>query len=237
MLQTHLNLDYSNEKVKNQFFKKNHIAIQQHQFHIHINTNSQREKIECYIARKFQQIHQAKITHFMPILLEMSLKEHPQAVVGLMPGSSEKFFLEQYLSVAAETLISTVTHQPIERHSIVEIGNLAITHNGSGLILFSLMANMLINAHYQWIIFTATDEVKRLLRRLNIELIPIADAHPEINQNHWGSYYNNNPQVITADLKKITANNAQILNRIKKKYQNNIDEISRQFIKNPSSSR
>lgn len=218
MFQSQIPTLYHNEKTKHSFFRRSKIDKLQHQFNIHTHSTVKRKEIECYISQIFKQTHQANIHHFMPILLEVSLQDTPQAAIGLTPGNIEHFFLEQYLSSSAEAQISAVTHQPIERHSIIEIGNLVFTNNGSGLILFSLMASILNKSNYRWIIFTATNEVKHLLERLNITLIPIAVAQPNAEQTHWGSYYDHNPKVMVSDLKKIISDNRKILDNINNRY-------------------
>ncbi|WP_298768886.1 thermostable hemolysin [uncultured Shewanella sp.] len=220
---------YYNEKVKHSFVKRRNKKESQHKFDIHTHPTIKRRTVECYINQRFNQVYQANIHHFMPILLEVSLKESLQATIGLTPGYFKHFYLEQYLLSSAESLLSELTQQPIERHSIIEIGNLATSHDSSGLILFSLMTSLLNKAQYEWIIFTATDEVKRLLERLNITLIPISLAQQNVEQSHWGEYYKNNPQVMAADLKKIFSDNEKLLNQINRKYLDNMSNVYHQL--------
>jgi hypothetical protein len=73
-------------------------------------------------------------------------------------------FLEHYLASPVEQQIAALEKKPISRNQIAEIGNLVITHKPSGFILFLVLASVLDRAGFQWMTFTATPVVEKMLR-------------------------------------------------------------------------
>ena len=181
---------------------------QQNQFILHGPESHQRQSLESYIASKFHQTHNAEITEYMPILLEMTANDKTQAALGLRPGRYKPMFLEQYLDAPIEQKIAELAKGPIDRYTLMEIGNLVVTRPGAGLLLFVMMAISIAEAGYQWMTFTATPEVTRLIRRLGFEPLYLADANPDaINggTKKWGGYYDRQPLVMAGSLEKAMA--------------------------------
>ncbi len=167
-----------------------------------------RKQLERYISDKYLQAHNASISEFMPILLEMTGDETRQAALGLKPGQYRPMFLEQYLDSPIEQQVSVLSKRPIDRCSLVEIGNLVVTRRGAGLPLFVLSAVALYEAGYEWMVFTVTDEVERLMRRLGFEPDYLASADParlKGDSANWGTYYDNSPKVMVGSLAKAAA--------------------------------
>ena len=173
------------------------------QFFLHSARSCDRQRLEQYIGERYNQAHQANVTRFMPVLLEMTIRDKTAAAIGLTPGRIRPMFLEQYLEKPIEQQISAIAKLPIDRHRVIETGNLAVTRRGAGLLLFMILASSVARAGYQWMVFTATDEVKRLINALGIQLHYLTDARPErleSGSGDWGTYYQNNPQVMVGNL-------------------------------------
>lgn len=175
------------------------------QFDFHIKNSPCRRSLEAYIAEKYRSVHSADISHFMPILLQMSVSGRRQAALGLTPGQYDPLFLEQYLELPAQQHIAALAKGPIDRYSLIEVGNLVVTRRGTGLLLFIVMALSAAGAGYQWLLFTATDEVVKLIRRLGFEPQFLAQADPDRvagGAQNWGDYYRHCPRVMAGNLNK-----------------------------------
>ncbi|WP_317933112.1 thermostable hemolysin [Halioxenophilus sp. WMMB6] len=179
------------------------------QVRIHSHGSDQRDQLEGYIADQFAKVHGARVSNFLPLLLALSEQAGNTAgVVGLKPGYAGQMFLEHYLPKPVEQCVAQALGQPIDRAGMVEIGNLAVARRGSGFVLFVLMNAILEQAGFQWMVFTATSEVQRLISRLGFE--PLALAPASIDQlgdesGDWGEYYANNPQVMVGSVAKAKA--------------------------------
>jgi hypothetical protein len=196
-------------------------------FDLHGSDSLARPALQRYIAQQFARVHQAHVTRFMPLLLQMhphratAIHNSPvvhggsavhegcadaaatQGVVGLNPGCSGEMFLELYLDSPIEQSVAGVVGQPIDRASLIEIGNLAVSQRGSGLLLFVIMTCALQAAGYQWMVFTATREVEKLIRRLGYvpTCVATASAAKLGDEAHaWGRYYATNPRVMLGNL-------------------------------------
>jgi hypothetical protein len=163
-----------------------------------------RNELESFIAHAFRDKHGAQIHSFMPELLGMhNAGGELRAVAGCRPARQEQLFLEQYLDLPVEALLAAKTGRPVERHQIIEIGNLASNGCRQARHLVSLLPRYLLNRGYTWAIFTATDIVRGVLQSVGAELIELAvadRAKVHTGDDSWGSYYRNDPRVMAGYL-------------------------------------
>lgn len=172
-------------------------------FVAHFELNDSRRRIQRYIADRFKAVHDADIKHFLPILLSISRESETGAALGLQFGAESAMFLEQYLSNPIEQEIAALKEMPVARSSIVEVGNLVISHRPSGLLLFILMTGVLERLSCKWMVFTATRNVENMLKKLGYSPFYLADAPPEVLGDEaasWGQYYQNSPRVLTGSV-------------------------------------
>lgn len=173
-------------------------------FDLHAASSVQRRQLETYIAKQYRLAYGAEITSFLPILFSMTANSVSQAVLGLRPACCQPLFLEQYLATPVEQRLADALKQPVSRRQMIEIGNLAASTRGASLPLFVVMTAAIERAHYRWMLFTATPEVEKLIKRLDYSPIYLCDASAEqLGQNagSWGSYYKRAPQVMAGDTK------------------------------------
>ena len=150
---------------------------------------------------------------------------------GFRPGLYRPMFLEQYLDAPIEQQVSALSRQPVDRCSLVEIGNFAVASKGYGPLVMVLMAAALAEAGYEWMIFTVTEQVERLIRRLGFKphYLASADANRLAGEKlHWGSYYENNPRVMAGNIKTATSVIAQrtFLSEIVMRHCHDISQIA-----------
>ena len=95
-------------------------------------------------------------------------------------------------------------HVPLDvkisfRHTTVrpeEVGNLAATSIGMARTLIPLLASHLHRLRYEWVVFTATRELRNTFARLGLRPLAVATAEPSRLADGgatWGSYYAMDP--------------------------------------------
>lgn len=160
---------------------------------------SQRASIEAFIAERFRRVYGAQVSHFGTHLLGLRDEAGTwHAAAGYTPAAGGALFLEQYLDRPVEAVLSETVGEAIPRASIVEVGNLAAVPPGFARSFLPELGGHLRSCRYRWVVFTATREVRNLLRRLCFRSHALAPAaHARIaGAASWGSYYAHAPQVM-----------------------------------------
>lgn len=169
-----------------------------------INKNAaNRADIEHYIAAKFFKDHKAHISSFMPYLLTMSCANTFSGSVGIRPAKDHLLFIEKYIERTIEQTISEMNSSKVNREGIVEIGNLVATQIGASQLIFILLTASLYHARFQWVAFTATQQVEHILKKLNFNCYTLCKADPKkigADLAQWGTYYDSNPHVIAINI-------------------------------------
>lgn len=171
-------------------------------FGLQTTDSFERAAVETYIQNRFAEVHQANVTHFLPNIISLRCGDEYSAAVGLAPAIAGKLFAEQYLDKSIEKIASDKLELNVGREQIIEIGNLVSTWKGSSLLLFIMIGEVMERLGYHYVIFTGTREVKALLARLRYSPVVLADADPGVLPDggaSWGSYYQNQPQVMFGD--------------------------------------
>jgi hypothetical protein len=163
-----------------------------------------RSELERFIAERFRRIHGANVSHFCAHLL--GLRDAGgiwRAAAGYTPAASGALFLEQYLDAPVEEVLSQAVDQHIPRGRIVEVGNLAAVPPGFARSFVPALGRYLVEREYRWVVFTATRQVRNLLRRLCFRAHALAPARRTRLSDAgaaWGSYYANDPTVMAGRL-------------------------------------
>ncbi len=174
-----------------------------------------RDRIERYLSTGFEKSFSAKISRFMPLILETSDNENSiTSCVGIRRLENELAFLECYLDSSIEKCLENKFNEIIERNKIIELGSIISSEPGAGGWLIIAMAAWLKGAGYEWAVMTATDDLKKAIGKLGIELIDLAPAKLTAlsveEQDKWGSYYDYNPVVYATNVDdaylKVTSN-------------------------------
>jgi len=169
-----------------------------------------RKRVEEYLSAGFEKSFSAKTQSFMPLIFEASDNvNNITACVGIRRLEQEKAFLECYLDDSIENFLENKFKEKIERKKIIELGSIVSSEPGSGGWLIIAMSAWLKGAGYDWAVMTATDDLKKAIGKLGIELIDLVQANPNVlsveEQQDWGSYYENDPVVYVADVNKAYA--------------------------------
>jgi len=156
---------------------------------------------QSFVEDCYSSAFGARIICDYPQLMVMTDNDsNPLAVVGIRTPD-EPFFLEHYLDHCAENVLSDIYQTSIPRHSIVEIGNLVSCSNpASTSKLMHQLWHYLINAGYEHLMMTSTQQLCRRFRNLPLQEICVAEKSNVAASSNWGSYYDNSPRVLAGEL-------------------------------------
>lgn len=129
------------------------------------------------------------------------------AALGFRCPCSAPFFLERYFDSGIE---SALDEKKIAAKipQMVEIGHLVSSvHQGAPLLIYFTAKHLLENG-YQWVIFTATEGLRKKMMEMDVELNHLVDAKrhqvgDEAEQASWGTYYDSNPSVVISNLQQM----------------------------------
>jgi hypothetical protein len=169
-----------------------------------ITLPSQRASIEAFIADRFHRVYGAQVSHFCAHLLGFRDADGTwRAAAGYTPAASGVLFLEQYLDRPVEDLLSEASGERVPRERIVEVGNLAAVPPGFARSFLPALRRHLAANDYRWAVFTATRDVRNILRRLCFKayaLAPATRASLGSGAAAWGSYYARDPRVMAGGI-------------------------------------
>lgn len=175
-----------------------------HQFALYHSASSGRPAAEQAVKQIFRQVYNADINEFSTLLITAEQNQEVDAVIGLRNASQTQLFLESYLPAPIEQVVKQKHDVSINRDNFIEIGNLVALRSGASRQLFILLAFALAEAGIEWVTFTATKQVEKLLRKLGLVPIAICKAEQQAVVNgdsSWGSYYEDPPTVCFGNVK------------------------------------
>jgi len=167
-------------------------------FHLYDEYNPQRMKAETAVKKIFRSAYGADISSYLPYLLTAEAYQSVDAVVGLRRALDQTLFLEQYLPQPIEYAIKDINGLTVSRKNLIEIGNLVSCKAGISRQLFIVLALALAKADIEWVSFTATSQVEKLLAKLSLFPVVIGQANAQAivsGEDSWGSYYVHSPNV------------------------------------------
>lgn len=173
-------------------------VLPNHQYQLMDVTSDRRIDAEAAVKNIFRKAYGADINEFSPMLLCAQQQDQIDTVIGLRCAQGNQLFLESYLDLPIEEVIYQQCKIEVPRDSLVELGNLVAQRSGSSRQLFITLAFALEAAEVQWACFTATGQVKQLLRKLRLNPIELCKAQQRAvigGDSSWGGYYDQSPTV------------------------------------------
>jgi len=164
----------------------------------------QRGELESFVRGAFARKHAADVQTFMPSLL--SFRDTTGTLCGVMGLRTAEFgplYLERYLDAPVEEALSRAAGQPVPRHQIVEVGNLAGRNCRAAMRMVAQLPAYLLAQDFRWIVFTATRTVREILLGFGAPLVELARAEPArvaASPDDWGTYYDTDPRVYAGHL-------------------------------------
>lgn len=164
-----------------------------------------RPTLEAFIASRYQQIHGARLRHFLPRLFgAIDAGGTLVAAYGVRVADAGPLFLEQYLDQPIEACALDRFGRRAARSQIVEIGNLAGATPGALRALIPAVTAWLLAEGHEFIAFTGAAPLRNAFGRLGLPLCELATARieclPEDQRADWGQYYAMNPAVMLGDI-------------------------------------
>lgn len=172
-------------------------------FRVYTETDPGRASAETYIHRQFSSYFGANVKQFMPYILTLEKQGEISAAIGFRLAASHTLFLEQYLIKPVEQMVSETINTPAKRASIVEIGNLAASRSGQTKQLFMLLALLLENMGYAWVVCNTTPLIRNTFKRMGFEYLTLQRTSSRSLQEDaslWGSYYSHDPRLCLGSL-------------------------------------
>ena len=179
------------------------IGLAERPFDVHFSQPgaADRAEIERFIGDVFREAYGADIKRFKPCL--MSLRDHDNRLVaacGFRSAALEPLFLETYLDQPIEAVLSERVGFPVRRDDIVGVGNFSVAEPGMARYLITAINDHLHDTSNQWAVFTAVPVLRNAFIKMGMNPVILGDANksrlPPEEQEEWGSYYAQKPQVM-----------------------------------------
>ncbi|MFZ2019745.1 MAG: thermostable hemolysin [Methyloceanibacter sp.] len=156
-----------------------------------------RPKAEQLITEVYAQHYGARITTFPDTLVARIAADNTIECAAGLRFAADGFFSEAYLDDPIDMLLSAICYFPVRREKIFEVTSLA---SRAPHLVGSFLRKIIAcgeAAGFEWAFFTATLPLKALLERLDLPLVPLADAERSrvVNPDSWGTYYELAPRV------------------------------------------
>lgn len=162
-----------------------------------------RAEAEQAVIQGFYQCYQARISHFLPVMV--SAGPRCSAVLGIESDPS-RFYTTRYLSDSLTTCLDNLNLN-LTSGRMVELGNLFSRGSRYTLALFMGVGLALIRLGVSALVFTATAQLRELLSQNGLPLHTLADATTSAlsasQAAAWGSYYSHSPQVVVLALQDV----------------------------------
>ena len=188
-----------------------------------------RPKLEAFISSTYKNVFNARLKNYLPNLVAAtSASNQIRAAFGYCDAAQGSLFLESYIDKPIESLLSERLGYSIERHKIVEVGNLSITKNTNSVKTMRDIASYLQGLEYEWIVCTATRYLRVLFIKSGSRPMTIAQASRSKVSNDgtdWGNYYVTTPEILVGNIDqslsliehKMTSCREQIVTNLKTK--------------------
>jgi len=164
----------------------------------------ERPQVEDFIRRRFVRAYRARLAKLMPALMALYRGAEIAAACGLRHAAGERLLLETYLDDPVEVALSASAGTRVNRHDILEVGNLAVARAGYARRLIIHLTHHLHAGGPTWVVFTAVPALRNSFLSLGIPLIMLAAADgarlDPAARAEWGSYYEQSPQVTAVNV-------------------------------------
>ena len=170
------------------------------------NATVQRARVERFIERRYLDRFGSRIVEHYPTLLSLQSDDgNVRATIGLRNAFREPLFLERYFDEPIERMISHAMGAMPARADILEIGNMASIGRTASARLIAASASYLGNSRCRYAVVTATEELRRMLGAFGFAWRTLGPARADKLPDHgrsWGSYYEQNPEVLVGDIRQ-----------------------------------
>jgi hypothetical protein len=149
------------------------------------------------VRRRYGEVFGAALTPVFSNWRHRGADHAAGAALGYQRAGAAPLFLEAYLDRPIEQVVSEALGRPIERSSVVEIGNFAADNALHMIELWGAAANDL-GSDSEIAVATLTAPLRKMFARIGLPVRVLAPARLEAlagDGRDWGSYYDSDPQV------------------------------------------
>ena len=173
-------------------------------FAVHAAAQPARARVEAFVREVYAAHYGAQVRQFMPVLV--SLEDDAGLVVAAAGYRSavQPLFLERYLDRPVEQVLADAAGATVPRAAIAEVGHFASVQPGQGRRLMAYVGQHLAAAGFQWVVSTATRELRVIFERVRIRPVTLGAADPAVlgaAADDWGSYYAHAPLVLAGEVR------------------------------------
>lgn len=155
------------------------------------------EKSLAHIRQSYRTTFDATIETRPPRLVVTLARNGEISCAAGIRCNDEGFFSQQYLDAPVDELIAQNSGVAVELSGVLEVGGFACATPFAAYPTLRAVFEWGRSQGIGWGLFTATEEVRRLIRRARITpvLLARADATRVADPTLWGSYYAHDPWV------------------------------------------
>lgn len=179
------------------------------EFNTEFNTECNKDAhlaANALIQSEYRKHFKCELKNLAPTTVSLLAGNDLVAATGYRDASREPLYLEQYLDLPIEQLISKDAEQSINRSQIVEIGGFALGSAEYVLPFMFQLAPLFNQLGYRWATCTVTRTIKRYLDKLGVESIFLAkadSARVSGPKDAWGTYYDHQPVVLAGNIQTV----------------------------------
>jgi hypothetical protein len=181
-----------------------HRAAPSPRFAVHRRATPARAAVEEFIQQVYAQHYGATLKSFKPALVSLEDDDGCITAAAGYRSAMSSLFLERYLDVPVEQAIAAHTGIVVPRAAIAEVGHFASMQAGQGRRLMAHLGQQLASEGFQWVVSTATRELRVIFERLRIRPLALGLADPAVlgaDAADWGSYYDHAPMVLAGEVR------------------------------------
>ncbi len=163
-----------------------------------------RGETESFIRNVFGRHYAARVASFAPDLMQLEQAGRIAAAAGWRSAASQRLYLETYLDHPVHERIARLAGHPVARRRIAEVGNLASVTPGGGARMILALAEHLDRLGFEWVVFTATQELIGIFAKLGLPPLALGMADPSrlgAAASDWGRYYDSRPVVVAGRIR------------------------------------
>lgn len=157
----------------------------------------QRPDVEGFIKRIYRLRYNADVEDFPTQLIAFRGDTGELLCAAGLRTAQDGFFSENYLDAPIERILGDLSNKTVGREEIVEVSTLVSL---APTEVFKFIADMISIGkanRFSWSFFTATARLRRIVEKLGLFPIYLADADHRriVNFERWGKYYAEQPRV------------------------------------------
>lgn len=160
-------------------------------------TDPGRFEIEAFIKKVYSLRYNASVDDFPARLIAFRGDDDELLCAAGLRTAEDGFFSEHYLDAPIEKILGDLSSQAVARDEIVEVSTLvSLAPNEVSQFIADMISFGKANG-FSWSFFTATARLRRIVEKLGLCPIYLADADREriVNFERWGNYYAEKPRV------------------------------------------